>query len=93
MSDPSRPAGPPAGRRDQLAAVAAAAAAILYGVSPVDVLPELMLGPLGLADDVVVLAVAALFVVRRLRRRRQSPTRDDAGPDPEVVVEQVDDDR
>lgn len=49
----------------------------LYLASPVDVLPELVLGPLGLADDTAV-ALRALYLVfyaARRYRRRKSPTR------------------
>lgn len=37
--------------------------ALLYVISPVDLIPEVLLGPFGLADDVslAVLAVASLF--------------------------------
>jgi uncharacterized membrane protein YkvA (DUF1232 family) len=31
---------------------------IIYGISPIDVLPEGLLGPLGIFDDVAALAVA-----------------------------------
>lgn len=39
-------------------------AALVYVVSPVDVVPELLLGPLGLADDVAVAALAITGLVR-----------------------------
>ena len=39
-------------------------AALLYVVSPVDVVPELLLGPFGLADDVAVAALAVTGLVR-----------------------------
>ncbi|MGH3647201.1 MAG: YkvA family protein [Micromonosporaceae bacterium] len=32
------------------------AAALVYAISPVDIIPELLLGPLGLFDDAVVVA-------------------------------------
>jgi uncharacterized membrane protein YkvA (DUF1232 family) len=31
---------------------------IFYGISPIDILPEAFLGPLGLIDDVVAIGVA-----------------------------------
>lgn len=42
------------------------AAAILYFVSPVDLLPEALLGPLGFADDVVVAAWVLNNMVNRI---------------------------
>ena len=59
--------------------------ALIYLASPVDVLPEVMLGPLGLLDDAGAVTAAAVFfyklvtVKRRLekagvsRRRRHEP--------------------
>jgi uncharacterized membrane protein YkvA (DUF1232 family) len=47
-------------------AIAALAAAILYVVSPVDLVPDL-LGPLGFTDDVLVLALTWGLVKRELR--------------------------
>lgn len=42
------------------------AAAIVYFVSPIDLLPEALLGPLGFADDVVVAAWVLNGTVNRL---------------------------
>jgi uncharacterized membrane protein YkvA (DUF1232 family) len=42
------------GRR-VVAAVLVAIGALVYGVSPIDVIPELITGPLGFADDLAVL--------------------------------------
>ena len=39
-------------------------AALVYVVSPVDVIPELILGPFGLADDLAVAALAVTGLVR-----------------------------
>ncbi|GAA4108475.1 hypothetical protein GCM10022415_01120 [Knoellia locipacati] len=41
-----------------------------YLVVPVDVVPEAVLGPLGLVDDAGVVGVAVLFVLRLARARR-----------------------
>jgi uncharacterized membrane protein YkvA (DUF1232 family) len=61
--------------------------ALIYLASPVDVLPEVMLGPLGLLDDAGAVTAAAVFVYklvtikRRLekagvsRRQRREPLR------------------
>jgi uncharacterized membrane protein YkvA (DUF1232 family) len=55
--------------RDPRVPVGSKAIALLgisYVVSPVDLLPELLLGPLGLADDLVVLAAALSGIVNRV---------------------------
>jgi uncharacterized membrane protein YkvA (DUF1232 family) len=48
----------------------ALATAGLYLVVPVDVIPEAVLGPLGLLDDAGVVGVAVLFALRIARARR-----------------------
>ena len=45
-------------------------AAGLYLISPIDLLPEAILGPLGLVDDAGVLAAVALFVYKLVKARR-----------------------
>jgi uncharacterized membrane protein YkvA (DUF1232 family) len=55
--------------RSILKAVLIALGALLYGASPVDVIPELFTGPLGLGDDAVALALAAFAILRILRAR------------------------
>ncbi|PRY63327.1 uncharacterized protein DUF1232 [Knoellia remsis] len=50
--------------------VVALAMAGFYLLSPVDVLPEAVLGPLGLADDAGILGVAVLFALRLARARK-----------------------
>lgn len=47
----------------------AMAAALFYLATPVDVLPEAILGPLGLVDDAGVVTGAAFFVYRIVRAR------------------------
>ncbi|MFN3265399.1 MAG: YkvA family protein [Deinococcales bacterium] len=46
----------------------AAIGALLYLVSPVDLLPERSLGALGLADDVAVLHIALQFIKPEIER-------------------------
>lgn len=46
----------------------AAVAAVVYTVVPIDLIPELVLGPLGFADDVGVWAVFAVLFAREQRR-------------------------
>jgi uncharacterized membrane protein YkvA (DUF1232 family) len=60
------------GRRKAIAAVLVAAAAIVYGLSPLDI-PELLTGPLGLTDDLAVFAGAGLAVWKLLSSRKQNP--------------------
>lgn len=42
--------------------------ALLYVLSPVDFIPELLTGPLGLTDDMAALAVVAAIVLRSFGR-------------------------
>ncbi|MCC6854538.1 MAG: DUF1232 domain-containing protein [Microbacteriaceae bacterium] len=55
------------------AAVLVAVAALLYGVSPVDVIPELLTGPLGFADDIAVFVGAGLGIWKLLTGGRPGP--------------------
>ena len=52
--------------RVPLAAKGIAFAAVGYILSPIDILPELLLGPLGLADDLLVLAVGISSLVNHV---------------------------
>ena len=45
--------------------------ALVYLASPVDVLPELMLGPFGLLDDAGVTTAAAVFVYKLVTVKRR----------------------
>ena len=51
--------------RSIAAAIAVGIGALLYGISPIDVIPELLTGPLGFADDLAVL-VGAGFAIYKL---------------------------
>ena len=44
--------------------------AALYLISPIDLLPEAVLGPLGLVDDAGAMAAAVLFVYKLVKARR-----------------------
>jgi uncharacterized membrane protein YkvA (DUF1232 family) len=46
----------------------AAIAAVVYTFAPIDLIPELVLGPLGFGDDIGVWGVFALLFVREQRR-------------------------
>lgn len=49
-----------------LAAVLVGVAALVYGLSPLDIIPELLTGPFGLVDDLGVLGGAAFAIVKLL---------------------------
>ena len=51
--------------------VAAMFGALLYLALPVDVLPEAVLGPLGLVDDTGVLAVVGIWVYKLVKARQK----------------------
>ena len=46
----------------------AAVAAVVYTFSPIDLIPELVLGPLGFADDVSIWGVFVVLFARELGR-------------------------
>lgn len=58
-------------KKKVVGAVLVGAAAVVYGVSPIDVIPEL-LGPVGLADDAAVI-LAAVGVMAKLLSRTKKP--------------------
>ena len=60
-------------RRRTVAAVLVAIGALIYGVSPIDVIPELLTGPLGLTDDLAVLVGAGYGIWKLLRGRGAAP--------------------
>ena len=45
-------------------------AAALYLISPIDLVPEAIFGPLGLIDDAGVLAATALFIYKLVKAHR-----------------------
>lgn len=51
--------------------VVAMAGALFYLVLPVDVLPEVLLGPLGLVDDAGVVTVVAIWVYKLAKARQK----------------------
>ncbi|GAA1970144.1 hypothetical protein GCM10009776_36510 [Microbacterium deminutum] len=50
----------------------AATAAVIYALAPIDMIPELVLGPLGFTDDIGVWGILAVLVVREHRRWQAS---------------------
>lgn len=55
------------------AAVLVGLGAIVYGISPIDVIPELLTGPFGFADDLVVLLGAGFAIYKLLTGRDPRP--------------------
>ena len=47
---------------------AAAIAAVVYTFAPIDLIPELVLGPLGVADDIGLWSIFAVLFIREQRR-------------------------
>lgn len=43
-------------------------AALLYVVSPIDIIPEAIAGPLGIGDDAAVLGLIAAMLMRAAQR-------------------------
>ncbi len=54
-------------RRHVFAAILVAIGALVYGLSPIDVIPELFTGPIGLADDLAVWVAAGVGIWKLLR--------------------------
>jgi len=55
--------------RSTLKAVLVGLGALLYGASPIDLIPELLAGPLGFGDDALVLVAAGVAIWRILKGR------------------------
>jgi uncharacterized membrane protein YkvA (DUF1232 family) len=58
--------------RMPLRGIAAMVGALIYLVSPIDLLPEAVLGPVGLIDDVGVVGAVGIFVYRLIQARRNA---------------------
>lgn len=52
-----------------LKAVLIALGALLYGASPIDLIPEFLAGPLGFGDDALVLIAAGVAIFRIMKSR------------------------
>jgi len=57
-------------------------ASLLYVLSPIDILPEAFLGPIGLIDDLFVVLLP--FIIREYARRPEKP-KPRTPPTPDVV--------
>jgi uncharacterized membrane protein YkvA (DUF1232 family) len=60
-------------RRAIISSVLVALGAIVYGISPIDVIPELLTGPLGLVDDLAVWVGAGVAIYKLLTGRDPGP--------------------
>ena len=55
--------------RSTLKAALIAVGALLYGASPIDLIPEFLAGPLGFGDDALVLIAAGVAIFRIMKGR------------------------
>jgi uncharacterized membrane protein YkvA (DUF1232 family) len=55
--------------RSTLKAVLIALGALIYGASPIDLIPEFLAGPLGFGDDALVLIAAGVAIFRIMKGR------------------------
>ena len=71
-------------RRAILSSVLVALGALAYGISPIDIIPELLTGPLGLADDLAVWVGAGFAIYKLLTGKDAGPpvSPPPAGPPP-----------
>ncbi|MEZ5118879.1 MAG: DUF1232 domain-containing protein [Candidatus Nanopelagicales bacterium] len=53
--------------------VALIIAALLYVVSPFDFIPEIIAGPLGIADDAAILGLVAAMILRAAQKPQVVP--------------------
>ena len=53
--------------------VAMIIAGLLYVISPFDFIPEIIAGPLGLADDAAILGLIAAMIMRAAQRPQVVP--------------------
>jgi len=56
-----------------LSSVLVALGALAYGASPIDIIPELLTGPIGLVDDLAIWVGAGLAIWKLLSRRKGKP--------------------
>ncbi len=56
-----------------LTSILVALGAIVYGVSPIDVIPEILVGPLGFGDDAAVVIGAGITIWKLLTGSKPGP--------------------
>ena len=67
-------------KRPVLTSVLVAISALLYGASPIDIVPELLAGPFGFGDDAIVLVAAGVAIWRIFGARRRGAQAPQAEP-------------
>ena len=55
-------------------------AAVVYTLAPIDLIPEIVLGPLGFVDDLGLWSILAILFAREQRRWLAGPARKQADP-------------
>jgi uncharacterized membrane protein YkvA (DUF1232 family) len=65
--------------RPPLRGIAAALAGLAYVLSPVDAVPEVPLGPVGLIDDIAVIVGVMMYVLRLVDSRAEKAALPPAG--------------
>lgn len=58
-------------KRPVLVSVLIGIGALIYGASPIDLVPEILAGPLGFGDDALVLVAAGVAIWRILSNRHK----------------------
>lgn len=58
---------------------------LLYVVSPIDFIPELLLGPFGLADDAAIAVVSLAYLLKTTDKWLETEPYSDAVPAPQAV--------
>ena len=69
-----------------LSSVLVALGALAYGISPIDIIPELLTGPLGLADDLAVWVGAGFAIYKLLTGKDAGPPVSPAEPTPPAAT-------
>jgi hypothetical protein len=65
-----------------VASIFVALGAIAYGASPIDIIPEVIFGPLGFADDAALLIGAGFAIWKMLSSRNAGPAAPPQQPAP-----------
>jgi hypothetical protein len=68
-----------------VASIFVALGVIAYGASPIDIIPEVIFGPLGLADDAALLIGAGFAIWKMLSGRNAPPSAPPQQPAPPVA--------